>query len=193
MDLQRFRERHPRWALFLHLRRDTAAETMRGYASVLMSLGSIGMFSVALYGLLLAFAVGTSARANGKPFLLLAGIDETALTHVAPATAVTIVLLLTASAFACFVLVRMLGKALVAGATPSTRISVRLRWLGHLLTLNLFASLFLPAWLNLQTGRFGFGFNAGFFPSLIGIYVCYALAAMVREGARAADENRGFV
>ena len=193
MNLQHFREPYPRWARFLHLRRDTAAETMRGHASALMSLGSIGMFGVALYGLLLAFTIGASDRANAKPFLLLAGIDETALAHVTPATAATIVLLLAASAFACLVLVRMLGKALAAGATPSTRIVVRLRWLGHLLSLNLFASLFLPVWLDLQTGRLGFGFNAGFFPSLIGIYVCYALAAMVREGARAADENRGFV
>lgn len=166
---------------------------MRGYASALMSLGSIGMFGVALYGLLLAFTISTSDRANGKTLLLLAGIDATTPAHVTPATAATIVLLLAASAFACLVLVRMLGKALAAGATPSTRIVVHLRWLGYWLTLNLFASLFLPAWLDLQTGRLGFGFNAGFFPSLIGIDVGYALAAMVREGARAADENRGFV
>ena len=158
-----------------------------------MSLGSIGMLSVALCGLLLAFAVGTSDRANGKTLLLLASIDATALAHVTPATAATIVLLLAASAFACLVLVRMLGKALAAGATPSTRIDVHLRWLGYWLTLNLFASLFLPAWLDLQTGRPGFDFNAGFVPGLVGIDVVYTLAAMVREGARAADENRGFV
>ena len=191
--MQHFCERHPRWARLLHLRRDTAPEIMRGYASALMSLGSIGMFGVALYGLLLAFTISTSDRANGKTLLLLAGIDATTPAHVTPATAATIVLLLAASAFACLVLVRMLGKALAAGATPSTRIVVHLRWLGYWLTLNLFASLFLPVWLDLQTGRPGFGFNAGFVPGLIGIDVGYTLTAMVREGARATDENRGFI
>ena len=47
MDLQRFRERHPRWARFLHLRGATLEETIRGYANALMSLGSIGMFGIA--------------------------------------------------------------------------------------------------------------------------------------------------
>jgi hypothetical protein len=163
--LQHFCERHPRWARFLHLRRDTAPEIMRGYVSALMSPGSIGMFGVALCGLLLAFTISTSDCANGETLLLLPGIDATAMAHVTPATAATNVLLLAASAFACCVLVRILGKALAAGATPSTRIVVRLRWLGHLLTLNLFTSLFLPAWLDLQAGRPGFGFNAGLFPA----------------------------
>lgn len=193
MDLQRFRERHPRWARVLLLRRATPAETMHRYANALMSLGSIGMFGTALYGLLLAFVIGTGDRAEAGPILRLTGIGQGILTRVAPATAVTVVVALAASAFACFVMVRMLGKALRSGAAPSTAIAARLRWLGHLLNVNLFLGLFLPVWLDLQSGRLGLGFNAGLFPSLIGIFVCYALAAMVREGARAADENRGFV
>ena len=193
MNLQRFRERHPGWARFLHLRAATSQEKFRSHARALMSLGSMGMLGVARYALLLGFAVSTAGRASGEPFLQFAGIGNEELARVAPGVVVTGVLLLASSAFVCFVVVRMLGKSLMADAQPSVPVAIRLRWLGHLLSLNLFASLLLPAGMGLLAGRLGFGFNAGFIASLIGISVCYALAATIREGARAADENRGFV
>ena len=195
MSLSGFRQRYPRWARFLLLHRRTAQERMRGHARGLMSLASLGMFATALGGLLLAFAVSEAyaGKSGARPFLQLAGLGPDSLTRVPPAMAVPVVLLLAASAFACFARLRRLGKALDRGPLLSIRVASHFRWLGHLLSLNLFAGLILPQLARLQTVRIGLGFNGGFLISLIGVFVCYAVAGIVRESARAADENRGFV
>ena len=195
MNLSGFRQRHPRWARFLLLHRRTAQERMRGHARGLMSLASLGMFATALGGLLLAFAVSEAyaGKSDAKPFLELAGLGPDSLARMPPAMAVSVVLLLAASAFACFAQLRRLGKALDRGPLLSIRVASRFRWLGHLLGLNLFAGLILPQLVSLQTTRIGLGFNGGFLISLIGVFVCYAVAGIVLEGAHAADENRGFV
>ena len=195
MSQSEFRRRHLRWARFLMLRQRTAQERMRGYAGGLMSLASLGMFATALGGLLLAFAVSEAyaGKSGARPFLQLAGLGPDSLARVPPAMAVSVVLLLAASAFACFAQLRRLGKALDRGPLLSILVASRFRWLGHLLGLNLFAGLILPQLVRLQTIRIGLGFNSGFLISLIGVFVCYAVAGIVREGVRAADENRGFV
>jgi hypothetical protein len=195
MSLSSFRQRHPRWARFLMLQRRTPHELMRGYARGLMSLASLGMFATAFGGLLMTFAVSEAyaGKSVARPFLSLAGLAPDSLARVPPAVAFSVVLLLATTAFACFVQLRRLGKALDRGPLLGILVASRFRWLGHLLSLNLFAGLILPQLVRLQTVRIGLGFNAGFLISLIGVFVCYAVAGIVREGVRAADENRGFV
>lgn len=192
MNLQAFRQKHPRWAIFLGISEAHAQRRWRNRARWLMSLASLGMFGSALLGLTEAIVVpgiGTGSRPHSA---LFAGIQQN-LARIAPGWVVFGVLLAWALVFTCFLALRRLAKALYEGPLLSARVAARFEWLGHWLLVDVLACWIISPVLLVATQRLSLTFSTGLLASIIAILLCYTVAGIVREGVRAAEENREFV
>jgi hypothetical protein len=88
---------------------------------------------------------------------------------------------------------RQLGKALYTRSPLSLVVARRFHFLGHALVANIFIG-FAAAWIAAsQIKEYQISFSLGFWGTFIAAILAYVVAEMVREGARAAEENREFV
>ena len=192
MDLQAFRQKHPHWAIFLGISEAQVQRRWRNRARWLLSLSSLGMFGSTLLGLTEAIVVSGIGTGGRLHHVLFAGI-QLDLAQVPPHWAVLTVLVTWALMFFCFLALRRLATALHAGPLLSTRVAARFEWLGHWLLINVLAGWTISPILLVATRRFSVTFSTGLLASFIAILLCYTVAGMVREGARAVEENRAFV
>lgn len=98
-----------------------------------------------------------------------------------------------AVAMAPIICLRQLGKALYTQAPLSFAVARRFTWLGHALVANIVGG-FAVGWIAAsQIAQYQLNFSLGFLGTLTAAILAYVVAEMVREGARAAEENRAFI
>jgi len=102
-------------------------------------------------------------------------------------------LLAFVAAMAPLVCLRSLGKALYAQPPLSFIVAGRFLWLGRALVINIVVSFAAGLIAASQIKDYQLTFSLGFLGTLIAAVLAYMVAEMVREGARAAEENREFV
>lgn len=98
-----------------------------------------------------------------------------------------------AVAMAPIVCLRKLGKALYTQPPLSFAVARRFSWLGHALVANIVGG-FAAGWIAAsQIPQYQLTFSLGFLGTAVAAILAYVVAEMVREGARASEENREFV
>jgi len=102
-------------------------------------------------------------------------------------------LLALAAAMAPIVCLRRLGKALRAPSPLNPVVARRFSWLGHALVANIVGGFAAGLVAATQIPQYQLSLGIGFLGTLTAAILAYAVAEMVREGARAAEENRAFV
>ena len=91
------------------------------------------------------------------------------------------------------VCLRRLGKALHVQPPLSSLVAQRFRWLGHALLGNIAIGFVASCVAASQIKGYQITFSLGFWGTVIAAILAYVVAEMVREGARAIEENREFV
>ncbi|MEO8992951.1 MAG: hypothetical protein ABI299_00010 [Rhodanobacter sp.] len=91
------------------------------------------------------------------------------------------------------VCLRRLGTALYRQAPLSFVVAKRFRWLGHALVANILVSFIAGLMAASQTAQYQLTFSLGFWGTVTAAILAYVVADMVREGARATEENREFI
>lgn len=102
-------------------------------------------------------------------------------------------LLAFAATMAPIICLRRLGKALYLHPPLSLVVASRFRWLAHTLLANIVVSFVAGLMASSQFAQYQFTFSLGFWGTLTAAILAYVVADMVREGARAAEENREFI
>ncbi|CAM5228555.1 hypothetical protein [Rhodanobacter lindaniclasticus] len=91
------------------------------------------------------------------------------------------------------VCLRRLGKALYTQPPLSFAVARRFLWLGRALVINIVIG-FAASWVAAsQIEAYQITFSLGFWGTVIAAILAYVVAELVREGARAIEENREFV
>ena len=91
------------------------------------------------------------------------------------------------------VCLRRLGKALYTRPPLSFVVARHFLWLGRALVINIVIGA-AASWIAAsQIKDYQLTFSLGFWGTFIAAMLAYVVAEMVREGARAAEENREFV
>lgn len=102
-------------------------------------------------------------------------------------------LLALIATMAPIVCLRGLGKALYVETPLSFVVARRFLWLGRALVANIVIG-FASGWIAAsQIKEYQLTFSLGFWGTFIAAILAYIVADMIREGARAAEENREFV
>lgn len=192
---------HSFWRFFSKPRGPFAKSTLtrtRRRARNLMSLASLFGFCVVIWWLVIALVVW---RASG------ATPDDAPLSqhflkywHWAAASKPVDVIALALAWFltlvanlAPIVCLRRLGYALYTQLPLSFIVARRFLWLGRALVANIvigFAAGLIPAG---QLKGYDFTFSLGFWGTVVAAILAYVVADVIREGARAAEENREFI
>ncbi len=198
MNLSEFRSQHPRWSRSLRLTRRPTSVMIRRRAYGLMLLASISMFLGVLFVLhmlvnavagqpidlpqssyfsRLLLSLRSSELMPGSIFLIIVAFTPVFIAVLAPLIAL-----------------RRLAKALYQGSLLNMVVASRFDRLANTLLLSLLVSYLLPLRPGFPMGYIpaGNGFYS-FFVFLIAIGLCHTMAGIIREGARAAEENRQFV
>ena len=102
-------------------------------------------------------------------------------------------LLALVAAMAPIVCLRRLGKALRAPSPLNLVVARCFSWLGHALLVNLIGGFAAGLVAATEIPQYQLSLGIGFLGTLTAAILAYAVAEMVREGARAAEENRAFV
>ncbi|MGN6706542.1 MAG: hypothetical protein ACTHJO_10845 [Rhodanobacter sp.] len=102
-------------------------------------------------------------------------------------------LLALVAAMAPIVCLRRLGKALRATSPLNLVVARRFSWLGHALLANLIGGFAARLVAATQIPQYQLSLGIGFLGTLTAATLAYVVAEMVREGTRAAEENRAFV
>jgi hypothetical protein len=91
------------------------------------------------------------------------------------------------------VCLRRLGKALYVQPPLSAAVARCFLWLGHALIANIVVG-FIASWIGAsQIAHYRLTVSFGFWGTLTAAMLAYVVADLVREGARAIEENREFV
>src|SRR5574337_616578 len=151
----------------------------------LMSLASVLTFCVVMMWLLIALGLWQASDAGPTEISSVQRMLER--WHMMPNQPSDMPMLALAwllafvATIAPIVCLRSLGKALYTQPPLSFIVARRFLWLGHAL---LAAS---------QIKAYQLTFSLGFWGTVIAAILAYVVAEIVREGARAAEENREFV
>lgn len=186
------------WSFFTKPRGRSAKLTrIQCRARDLMSVASVLAFCTVMVWLLIALGLW---EASG------AGPTETSSTqrllerwHMMPnqpfnTTMIALAWLLSfVATIAPIVCLRSLGKALYTRPPLSLIVAKRFLWLGRALVINMVVG-WGAAWIFAsQIKEYQLSFSLGFWGTVIAAMLAYVVAEMIREGARAAEENREFV
>lgn len=167
-------------------------------ARILMSLASLFGFCAVVGWLTIAIVVW---RASGTGFVdqpmshkLLEYWHWTAANKPLDASVLALAWLLTLVAtLAPIVCLRRLGYALYTQAPLSFIVARRFTWLGRALVANIVIG-FVAGWIAAsQIKEYEFSSSLGFWGTVLAAILAYVVADVIREGARAAEENREFV
>ena len=176
--------------------RQPPANRLRRRARDLMSLASLAAFVAGLGWSLIAVSLAIS-HAKDPP--AASSLHLLALFHWMPSAHADYRVLALALSLGCMatlaplLALRRVGKSLWLNPAPSIEVARRFRTLAHALTFNLLGGWASSALASTQTGQFRAGFDVGTWGLLIAILLAHVVAALVQEGASAADENREFV
>ncbi|HEV7122326.1 MAG TPA: hypothetical protein VGN24_02740 [Rhodanobacter sp.] len=163
----------------------------------LMSLASVLVFFTVIAWLLIALglwqASGVGATASSSMPRLLKHW------HMMPKQPLDLPMIALAcllafvAALAPLVCLRSLGKALYSQPPLSFIVAGRFAWLGHALVINIVVGFAAGLIAASEIKDYQLTFSLGSLGTLIAAVLAYVVAEMVREGARAAKENREFV
>ena len=162
-----------------------------------MSLASVLVFFtvIAWLAIVLGFWQASAVDAN-KSSSMLRLLEHWHMMPKQPFDAPMIAqacLLAFVAALAPLVCLRRLGKALYTQPPLSLIVAERFLGLGHALVINIVFSFAAGLIAASQIKDYQLTFSLGFLGTLIAAVLAYVVAEMVREGARAAEENREFV
>ena len=102
-------------------------------------------------------------------------------------------LLAWVATLAPIVCLRRLGYALYTQTPLSFIVAQRFLWLGRALIANIVIGFVAGSIAASQIKEYEFGFSLSFWGTVLAVILAYVVADMIREGARAAEENREFV
>lgn len=102
-------------------------------------------------------------------------------------------LLASVATLAPIVCLRRLGYALYTQAPLSFIVARRFLWLGRALVANMVLGFAAGSLAASQIKEYQFSFSLGFWGTVLAAILAYVVADIIREGARAAEENREFV
>ena len=173
------------------------ASRIHRHARDLMSIASLLAFFTVLTWLLIAFglwqASGAGPTGSSSAQRLLAHWH---MLPSGPFNASMLALgwlLAFVATMAPLVCLRRLGKALHTQPPLSFIVARRFRGMGHALLANIVIG-FAASWIAAsQVDDYQITFSLGFWGTVIASLLAYVVAEMVREGARAIEENREFV
>ena len=163
----------------------------------LMSLASALAFFTIMAWLLIALGlVQASGSGATKPSSLLRLLEHWHMMPKQPFDTSMLALaclLAFVAAMAPIVCLRSLGKALYTQPPLSYIVARRFLWLGRALVINIVVG-WIAGWIAAsQIKEYQLTFSLGFWGTFIAAILAYIVADMIREGARAAEENREFV
>lgn len=175
----------------------TLSRTQRR-ARDLMSLASLFGFCAILWWLLIALvvsnAVGAHAHDAPSSQALLKYWHWSVASEPVDGRRLVLAWLLALSAtLAPIVCLRKLGHALYTQAPLSALVAQRFLWLGRALVANIILGVVAASIASSQIKQYEVSFSLGFWGTLIAAILAYVVADVIREGARAAEENREFV
>lgn len=163
----------------------------------LMSFASVFAFCTMAWWLLMALSLWQASGSGSNDPVSAQHLLEH--WHLLPKTSFNVSVLAFAWALAFvvamapIVCLRKLGKALYTQAPLSFAVARRFTWLGHALVANIVGG-FAVGWIAAsQIAQYQLSFSLGFLGTLTAAILAYIVAEMVREGARAAEENRAFI
>lgn len=163
----------------------------------LMSLASVLAFCTFMVWLLIAFGLMQASRVGAKETTSLLSLLEH--WHMMPKQPFDTSMLALAcllafiAAMAPIVCLRSLGKALYTAPPLSFIVARRFLWLGRALVINIVVG-WAAAWIAAsQIKAYQINFSLGFWGTFIASVLAFVVAEIVREGARATEENREFV
>ncbi len=198
MNLSEFRSQHPRWSRFLGLPPLSASVMIRNRAYNLMSLASISMFvGVIILLFMLAYAVAGQHIEPPQSSYFSRLLLSLRLSKLRPGPIFRIIVVFTL-AFIAFlaplIALRRLAKALYQGLLLNMVVASRFDRLANALLLSFLISYLLKLWSVIPMGYTPIATSFfGFFGFLIAVSLCHTMAGIIREGARAAEENQEFV
>lgn len=200
---------HHFWRYLNKLRGTSASTTLtriQRRALDLMSIASVLAFFAVLAWLLAAWALSQAAGINAS------GASSVQITleissaqrllerwHMMPnrpfdAAALALAWLLAfVATMAPIVCLRRLGKALYVEAPLSFVVARRFLGLGHALVANIVIGFVAARIVASQITEYQSTFGLGFWGTVVAVILAYVMADIVREGARATEENREFV
>lgn len=165
----------------------------------LMSISSAAAFFAGGWWLMIAMATWLVGRLPAGSGGSLAGQGLLGRWHLLPsgpfnswllASAWLLGFVATMAPLACL---RRLGKALYAKPPLSTAVARCFLWLGHALSANIVLG-FVASWIGAsQIAHYRLTVSFGFWGTLVAAMLAYVVADLMREGARAIEENREFV
>lgn len=163
----------------------------------LMSFASVFAFCTVVWWLLMALLLW-QARGSGSsdPALAQHLLEHW---HLLPKTSYNVSMLAFAwvlgfaVAMAPIICLRKLGEALYTQVPLSFAVARRFTWLGHALVVNIVGGFAVGWVVASQIAQYQLSFSLGFLGTLTAAILAYVVAEMVREGARAAEENRAFI
>lgn len=162
----------------------------------LMSLASMAGFCAVVWWLMIGGMVWTVTASSSDPSSAQKVLEHWNLmpTQLANGWILALVWSLALVAMmAPIVCLRRLGKALYSQTPLSPTVARSFQWLGHALIANIFLGWIAAAIAASQIKAYQVTFSLGFLGTFIAAILAYVVAEMVREGALAAEENRGFV
>ncbi|MEO8988648.1 MAG: hypothetical protein ABI293_11560 [Rhodanobacter sp.] len=162
-----------------------------------MSLASVLAFFTIMVWLMIALGLvqvhGASATESSSLLRLLEHWHMTPKQPLDTSMLALACLLAFVAAIAPIVCLRRLGYALYTQAPLSFVVARRFSWLGHALVANIVIGFAAGVIAASQINEYQISFSLGFWGTFIAAILAYVVAEMVREGARAAEENREFV
>ena len=167
-------------------------------ARTLMSLASLFGFCAVVWWLMIAFIVWRASGTNSVDYpsshKLLEYWHWAAADKPLDASVLALAWLLTLVAtLAPIVCLRRLGYALYTQAPLSFIVAQRFMWLGRALVANIVIGFVAGSIAASQIKQYEFSSSLGFWGTVLAAILAYVVADVIREGARAAEENREFV
>ncbi|HWU75851.1 MAG TPA: hypothetical protein VN043_05060 [Rhodanobacter sp.] len=164
----------------------------------LMSLASLFGFCAAIWWLMIALVVwrATGGLPNDAPLSqkLLKYWHWASTNKPIDASALGFAWLLTLVAtLTPIVYLRRLGYALYTQPPLSFIVARRFLWLGRALVAHIVLGFAAGLIAVSQIKEYDFPFSLGFWGTFVAAILAYVVADVIREGARAAEENREFV
>lgn len=175
----------------------TRSTRIQRRARDLMSFASVFAFCTVAWWLLMALSLWQASGSGWSDPAFAQHLLEH--WHLLPKTSFNVSvlafawMLAFAVAMAPIICLRKLGNALYTQAPLSFAVARRFTWLGHALVANIVGG-FAVGWIAAsQIAQYQLSFSLGFLGTLTAAILAYVVAEMVREGARAAEENRAFI
>lgn len=163
----------------------------------LMSLASLLAFCMIVAWLLIALglwqASGASPINPSSAQRLLAHWHMMPTQPLDTSTLAQAWLLGFVAAMTPIVCLRSLGKALYTQPPLSLIVARRFLWLARALVANIVIGFAAGLLAASQIKEYQLSFSLGFWGTFIAAILAYVVADVIREGARAAEENREFV